>query len=91
LSLANGQSYSFPDAGSRDALCRLIDSHVVTAKEIGEAADHDRRLEFQTDVGDILVIPLDWAASTARKGAHLVPADAAGRLTAEQMFIWRAD
>jgi hypothetical protein len=91
VSLADGQSYCFPDEGSRDALCRLIDSEVVTAKEIGEAADDDRRLEFETDAGHTLVIPLDWDSLNGAEGAHLVPADGAGRSMGGRMFIWRAD
>jgi hypothetical protein len=91
VSLADGQSYHFPDPGSRDALCRLIDCDVVTAKEIGEAADDDRRLEFETDAGHTLVIPLGWGSLRGAEGAHLVPADRTGRLIVDKMFIWRAD
>ena len=58
-----GQEYRFPDAGSRDALCTLIDSSVVEASEHGREDAGDRRIEVRTDAGHLLTIPLDVNSS----------------------------
>lgn len=86
--LSDGSIYEFPEDGSRDALCSLIDSNVVAASEV-EADTDDWRIEVRTDKGHVLAIPL---GSERRVGgpeaAHLVPADASGRLEVSEMWIW---
>ena len=72
----------FPDPGSRDALCRLIDSTVVSARE----ADGAMRIEVWTDRGDLLVI--DGNEYPHPEFAQLVPANERGKLEVSQMYIW---
>ena len=47
-----GGRYTYPDSGSRDALCALLDSRVVRVRAV--AGD---RIEILNDNGDTLVIP----------------------------------
>jgi hypothetical protein len=86
--LADGQTGTFPDPGSRDALCRLIDSTVVSAVEAGTRERGDFRIEIRTDVGHTLVVPLDSHSLRGAEGAHLVPADERGQVDVARMMIW---
>jgi hypothetical protein len=83
-----GQDYRFPGAGSRDALCTLIDSSVVEAGELGREDADDRRIEVRTSAGHLLTIPLDASSREGVEAAHLVPADARGRVDAASMWVW---
>lgn len=49
--LHDGTEARFPEQGSRDALCRLIDTEVAGAAQTGA-----ERLEVRTGRGDLLVI-----------------------------------
>jgi len=86
--LADGQTGRFPEPGSRDALCRLIDSTVVAAAEAGQSERDDFCIEIQTDAGHTLVIPLVPRSRREPECAHLVPADAHGELDVAKMAIW---
>jgi hypothetical protein len=86
--LPSGESHRFPDAGSRDALCTLIDSYVVQACERGSHETSDLRLEVLTDQGHVLTIPLDYGSRVGPEAAHLVPADERGRLDSIGMSVW---
>jgi len=88
LRLPDGRSHRFPDAGSRDALCTLIDSSVVDACERGSEDADDLRIEVRTDAGHLLTIPLDSTSRAGVEAAHLVPADERGRLDVPGMWIW---
>lgn len=88
IRLPDGQSYRFPEAGSRDALCGLIDSSVVEARESGSDSGDDLRIEVRTDAGHLLTIPLDAGSRAGGEAAHLVPADRQGRLESAGMWIW---
>jgi hypothetical protein len=79
--LHDGTTAKFPEHGSRDALCRLIDSTVISAKEAAPT-----RLEIRTDQDDLLII--DGSDYPAPEFAHLVPADERGELQGSQMYIW---
>ena len=70
----DGRRLRFPEPGSRDALCELIDTTVVSAAEV------DQRIEVRTDAGHVLTIPLSGDAG-GPEFAHLVPADGG-------MFVW---
>lgn len=80
--------YRFPDLGSRDALCQLIDA-IVAAAEL-----HEDRVELRTSSGHTLVLPLDEESRRLPDGfvdpeaVHLVPADDHGRLIISRMLIW---
>lgn len=88
VQLADGQVSRFPEPGSRDALCRLVDSTVIAAAEKGERAADDLRIEIETDARHTLVIPLDSHSLRGVEGAHLVPADERGHLDVPKMAIW---
>ena len=83
--LRDGIAASFPEPGSRDALCRLIDTTVVSAHEIRDR-DGSARIEVDTDAGDRLCI--DLSGETGPEFAHLVPADEQGRLMPSKMYVW---
>jgi len=78
----------FPEPGSRDALCALIDSAV------SQVAATDDAIELLMDSGDTLVLPLGEASRTLPDGrvlpeaVHLVPADERGRLDTAKMVVW---
>jgi hypothetical protein len=78
----------FPEPGSRDALCTLIDC-VVTFVEVSDDA-----IELQMESGDALVLPLDEKSRTLDDGrvvpeaVHFVPRDERGRLDVTRMVIW---
>jgi hypothetical protein len=80
--LHDGTSAQFPLPGSRDALCRLIDSEVAFAQEVGDGT----RLEVRTSRGDLLVI--DGGAYPYPEFAQLVPADQRGRLVVSETYVW---
>ena len=82
VELHDGTTAQFPEAGSRDSLCRLIDSRVVSAHEIAEGTC----IEVRTSRGDRLVI--DGANHPHPEFAQLVPADERGRLVVSEMYIW---
>jgi hypothetical protein len=79
----------FPEPGSRDALCSLIDSSVTRV----QVKDGDA-IELDMDSGETLVFPLDEDSRTLPDGrvlpeaVHLVPADTRGRLDGAKMVIW---
>jgi hypothetical protein len=81
--------YRFPERGSRDALCELIDT-VVTVAELHDAD----RIELRTSKGQTLLLPLDTESMTPApeglflEAVHLVPADRSGRPLGDQMRIW---
>lgn len=85
IRLPDGKSHRFPDPGPRDALCTLIDSHVVEACERGSDEGDDLRIEIHTDRGHVLTIPLDRGSPVGPEAAHLVPADG---LDGAGMSIW---
>ena len=78
----------FPEPGSRDALCGLIDGAV---KEVEVSDD---AIELHMDSGEALVLPLDEKSRTLADGrvvaeaVHLVPADERGRLDVTRMATW---
>jgi predicted dehydrogenase len=82
VELHDGTTAQFPEPGSRDALCRLIDSEVVSAHEAAEGT----LVEIRTSRGDLLVI--DGSGYPRPEFAHLVPADERGDLVVSQMYIW---
>ena len=82
-----GELHRFPEPGSRDALCRLIDTEVEAAAEVGAWESDDRRIAVRTDDGQILTIPFSDDAG-GPEWAHLVPAGARGELQVSEMFIW---
>lgn len=86
--LPNGQRHQFPHAGSRDALCTLIDAYVIEACERGGEDEDDLRIEVRTDSGHLLTIPLDSRNRVGPEAAQLVPADENGRLETIGMWIW---
>jgi hypothetical protein len=65
---AANQTYTFPEPGSRDALCALI-GQVVRSVENRDG--NLIRLSFAS--GDELTIPLDEASLASGEGAHFVP------------------
>ena len=77
---SDGRRLRFPEPGSRDALCELIDTWVVSADEVGSDESGDRRIEVRTDAEHVLTIPLSGDAG-GPEFAHLVPVDGG-------MFIW---
>ena len=79
--LHDGTTAQFPEHGSRDALCRLIDSTVISAKEAAPT-----RLEIRTDRDDLLMI--DGSNYPRPEFAQLVPADERGELQGPQMYVW---
>lgn len=88
VELADGRRGRFPEGGSRDLLCDLIDSEVVAADEIGHDSSPDHRIEVRTREGHLLIVPLDLVSMGGYEGAHLVPADATGRLDGAGMVVW---
>jgi hypothetical protein len=84
VTLDDGTTASFPEPGSRDALCQLIDTEVVEARIV--RGDDAPRIEVRTSRGDLLSISLDDADSP--ESAHLVPANEQGDLLVEDMYIW---
>lgn len=78
----------FPDPGSRDALCGLIGSDVISAQV------NDDAIELVMSSGPTLVLPLDLASRALSDGrvipeaVHLVPADPRGELDVGRMIIW---
>ena len=82
VELHDGTAAAFPEPGSRDALCRLINSEVVSAHEASDAA----RLEVRTNTGDLLVI--DGSDHPHPEFAQLIPADERGNLMVSEMYIW---
>ncbi|MDQ2761439.1 MAG: hypothetical protein M3Y17_13710 [Actinomycetota bacterium] len=88
IQLADGRRFKFPAPGSRDALCSLINATVESAIEVGTVDSDDWRIEVRTDSGELLIISLTDDPG-GPESAHLVPADAAGRLEVARMFIWQ--
>jgi hypothetical protein len=84
---SDGLRSQFPEPGSRDALCGLIDTTVESATEVGSDEADNRRIEVRTDKGHVLTIPLAGDRDGPER-AHLVPADEQGRLQVAEMFIW---
>lgn len=82
VELSEGTTAQFPEPGSRDALCRLIDSQVVSAQE----PEGGGRLEVRTNRGDLLII--DGTEVRLPEYAQLVPADKRGELDVSRMYIW---
>ena len=82
VELHDGTTAQFPEAGRRDALCRLIDSEVVSARE----ADGATRIEVRTNGCDLLVI--DGSSYPHPEFARLVPANERGQLVAAEMYSW---
>jgi hypothetical protein len=80
--------FRFPEPGSRDALCGLIDGAVTRAEVTADA------IELDLDSGQALVLPLDEKSRTLPDGrvmpeaVHLVPADERGRPDVAKMMIW---
>jgi hypothetical protein len=83
--LCDGTAASFPEPGARDALCRLIDTTVVSAREVRER-DGSARIEVETDAGDRLCVEL--SGDNESEFAQLIPADAQGRLMPSEMYVW---
>lgn len=69
---------AFPEPGSRDLLCTLIDSIVGGI----EVAGH-KWIRFTFDSGSVLTVPLDYESRSGREAAHYVPFACMGR-----MRIW---
>ena len=63
-----GVDYRFPEAGSRDALCRVIGSTVRAVK-----LEEGRALELVTSDGSRITIPLDAASLRGPEAMHFVP------------------
>jgi hypothetical protein len=61
---------------------------VESAAELGSDHSSDRRIEVCTGEGHVLTIPLTAEIAGVLEPAHLVPADAQGRLQTAEMFIW---
>ena len=80
--------FRFPEPGSRDALCGLIDSavHASGRQRRRHRASHGLRAETR--------LPLDEASRTLPGGkvspeaVHFVPADERGRLDVAKMAFW---
>jgi hypothetical protein len=83
VALHDGTTAAFPEPGSRDALCRLIDTDVAQAQLVN---GDEPRIEIRTSRGDVLSIGLDDTDSP--ESAHLVPADDRGVVLVESMLIW---
>jgi hypothetical protein len=84
VELRDGTTASFPEPGSRDALCELIDTEVADARVVREA--DDPRIEVRTTRGDVLCISLD--DTEFPESAHLVPADEQRQARVGGMYIW---
>ncbi len=65
----------FPDPGSRDALCSLIQQYVKSASAI-----ESERIEVTFDSGDRLLVPLDRASYTGPEAATFSDPKAQGLL-----------
>jgi hypothetical protein len=61
-----GGRYTYPDTGSRDALCALLDTRVIRVRAV--AGD---RIEILNDNGDTLVIPRSNSATSDGAGRKL--------------------
>jgi len=66
--IVQGVEYHFPEPGSRDALCRVIDS-TVRAIDL----EDDRQLELTTSNDCRVIIPLDAASLRGGEAMHFVP------------------
>ena len=68
LAVPNGKGYTFPEAGSRDALCSLIGFVVenVLVKE-------NQHIELVFSGGYTARIPLEISERTGPEAAHYVP------------------
>jgi hypothetical protein len=88
VQLPDGDTYQFPDPGSRDALCSMIDTRIVVARLQGSETADDFRIELQTDSGHRLTVPLDDSSRVGVEAAHLIPADETGRSDGSNMWIW---
>ncbi len=88
IALPSGQRVTFPQAGSRDALCEMIDTTVDSAVEVGDFELKTRCVELRTDAGHVMTIPLDTRTGETQEWAELVPVDAGGRLLISEMFVW---
>lgn len=84
VELSDGTVAQFPEPGSRDALCRVIGTEVVAAYEVRD--DTGERIEVRTSAGDL--ISIDIGGHAEPEFAHLVPADARGRLMVSEMYVW---
>ena len=84
VELYDGTAASFPEPGSRDALCRLIDTEVAQAQVL--RGKDPPRIEVRTSRGDVLSVSIDH--SDFPESAHLVPADERGDLLVDEMHIW---
>jgi hypothetical protein len=82
--LRDGTNVTFPDPGSRDALCRLIDTEVISANEVGlgDAA----QIVIRNDAGDVFAVSI--GGDCEPEHAHLIPADERGNLVIADMYIW---
>jgi hypothetical protein len=85
VELHDGTFARFPEPGSRDALCRLIDSTVTRAAET--TVDGRKVIEVETDRSDVLRIDVD-DGSDPFDYAQLVPVDEGGVLQVAQMVDW---
>jgi hypothetical protein len=83
VTLHDGTTTAFPEPGSRDALCHLIDTDVAQARLVN---GDEPRIEIRTSRGDVLCIDIDDTDSP--ESAHLVPADDQGVPVAERMLSW---
>jgi hypothetical protein len=84
VELHDGTAASFPEPGSRDALCQLIDTEVAQARVV--RGKDPPRIEVRTSRGDVLSVSID--DSDFPESAHLVPADDRGDLLVDEMHIW---
>jgi hypothetical protein len=84
VQLHDGTIAQFPESGSRDALCGLIDTTVVAAR--GANVDGRKQIEVCTSAGDVVHIDVDGRGEG--EFAHLVPADKRGQLQGAEMYIW---
>jgi hypothetical protein len=80
----DGTVARFPEAGSRDELCALIDSTVTDATEL--TIDGRKTIEIETDRGDRIRVDVDGFDTS--EFAQLVPADKTGRLQVADMYVW---
>jgi hypothetical protein len=85
---AGGSRKASSRSALRDALCSMIGTTVVEAREHGSDRDHDFRIELRTDAGHVLTVPLDHGSRVGPEAAHLIPADSTGRLDSSDMWVW---
>lgn len=67
---SDGETWTFPEQGSRDALCRLIGRSVQRVN-----VNEGYRIEVAFAGGAILVIPLEASALIGPEAAHFVPGE----------------